>query len=129
MNKLYTIIRIVLGGMMIGSGIMMLVLGGFPTEYGNAVAAQYMNTLVDMKYFVPLLAIVKILCGLSFATKRFMSMGLVIFASISLNMVLFHIFLEPVTGIPAYLIFAMNIYLMVKHLPHYKALLQSKQLA
>lgn len=126
MNILYTIIRFILGIMMIGSGIFMLVIGGFPTEYDNEIAQQYMNAMEKTGYFVPLLAIVKIICGLSFVTKRFMPLTLVIFMSILLNMVLFHLVLEPFTGVPAYIIFMMNVFLMVKHLPDYQHLLQAK---
>lgn len=125
-NILYTIIRLLLGVMMIGSGIMMLVSGGFPTEYDNANATLYMNAMEETGYFVPFLAIVKIICGLAFVTNRFVPLALIIFMSLSLNMVVFHLFLEPFTGVPAYLIFAMNVYLMVKHLPDYRNLLQAK---
>lgn len=53
-----------------------------------------------------------------------MPLALIIFMSISINMVLFHLFLEPFTGFPAYFIFIMNVFLMVKHLPDYRHLLQ-----
>ena len=125
-NVLYTIIRIVLGLMMMGSGAMMLVMGEFPTEYNNATATLYMNAMEETAYFLPFLAIVKIICGLAFVTKRFVPLALLIFMSLSINMVVFHLFLEPFTGVPAYLIFAMNIFLMVKHLPDYRNLLQAK---
>ncbi|ASV69656.1 DUF3185 domain-containing protein [Cytobacillus kochii] len=127
-NILYTMIRLFLGIAMIGSGAMMLVISGFPTEYENATATLYMNAMEETVYFVPFLAIVKIICGLAFVSKRFMPLALIVFISISINMVAFHLFLEPLTGVPAYFIFAMNVYLMVKHLPDYRNLLQAKRL-
>lgn len=129
MNILYTIVRFLLGLMMIGSGIFMFVAGGFPTEYENQTAQAYMNAMEATGYFVPMLAIVKIICGLSFVTKRYMPLMLIIFMSISFNMVIFHLFLEPLTGFPAYFIFLMNVVLMVKHLPDYRNLIQSKSVA
>lgn len=129
MNILYTIVRFLLGFMMIGSGIFMLVVGGFPTEYENETAQLYMNGMEATGYFVPMLAIVKIICGLSFVTKRFIPLALIIFMPLSVNMVVFHLFLEPLTGFPAYFIFLMNVVLMVKHLPDYRNLLQAKTVA
>ncbi|MER2049504.1 MAG: hypothetical protein ABTA23_14755 [Solibacillus sp.] len=126
MNKLYTIVRFLLGFMMIGSGIFMFVAGGFPTEYENETAQLYMNAMEETGFFIPMLAIVKIICGLSFVTKRFMPLALLIFMSLAVNMVVFHIFLEPFTGFPAYFIFIMTVFLMVRNLPDYRNLLQAK---
>ena len=126
MNIIYTIVRFILGFMMIGSGILMLVTGGFLTEYENETAQRYMHAMEETSYFVPMLAIVKIICGLSFVTKRLMPLALIIFMSLSLNMVMFHLFLEPLTGFPAYFIFLMNVFLMVNHLTDYRPLLRAK---
>ena len=126
MNKLYTVVRFLLGFMMIGSGIFMFVAGGFPTEYENETAQLYMNAMEETGFFIPMLAIVKIICGLSFVTKRFMPLALLIFMSLAVNMVVFHIFLEPFTGFPAYFIFIMTVFLMVRNLPDYRNLLQAK---
>ncbi|MBD7945475.1 hypothetical protein MKZ20_19800 [Psychrobacillus sp. FSL K6-2684] len=126
MNKLYTIVRFLLGFMMIGSGIFMFVAGGFTTEYENETAQLYMNAMEETGFFIPMLAIVKIICGLSFVTKRFMPLALLIFMSLAVNMVVFHIFLEPFTGFPAYFIFIMTVFLMVRNFPDYRNLLQAK---
>ena len=126
MNKIYTIARIVFGLMMIGSGLAMLILGGFPTEYENAIAQVYMNALEETGFFIPLLAIVKIVCGVAWVSNRFVPLALVIFMPVSVNMVIFHLALEPLTGVGAYVIFILNIYIMVKNLPSYKMLLKSK---
>ena len=128
MNKIYTIVRIVFGIMIIGSGAMMLFTGEFPTEYENANATIYMDALEHSGFFVPLLAITKIICGIALVSKRFIPMALVIFMPISVNMVLFHLTLEPVTGVGAYIIFIMNLFLMFKHKEDYASLLQAKSL-
>lgn len=127
-NKVPTIIRIIFGLMMIGSGIGMFVLGGFPIEYENPSADQYMVALVETGYFVPFLAVVKIVCGLAFFTNRFVPLALIIFMPVSINMVVFHISLEQITGVGAYMILAMNVYLMVKNIEAYRPLLKMKSL-
>ena len=118
------IVRIIFGVMMVGSGIGMIILGGFPIEYENASANQFMNAMVETGYFVLFLALVKIVCGLAFLTNRFLPLALIIFMPVSVNMVVFHIVLEQVTGIGAYMILAMNVYLMVKNIEAYRPLLK-----
>ncbi|MFJ7367307.1 hypothetical protein ACIQWQ_24850 [Peribacillus frigoritolerans] len=126
LNLLYNTIRIIFGLIIIGSGIGMLVLGGFPIEYENSTAKLYMDALEALGYFVPFLALVKIVSGVAFVTKRFVPLGLVIFMPVSVNMVVFHIFLEPTTGVGAYFILLMNTYLMFKHIEDYRPLLKAK---
>lgn len=125
-NLVSTIVRVIFGVMMVGSGIGMIVLGGFPIEYENATANQFMQAMVETGYFVLFLALVKIVCGIAFITNRFLPLALVIFMPVSINMVMFHIFLEPITGIGAYMVLAMNVYLMVKNIEAYRPLLKMK---
>ncbi|MFJ7737693.1 hypothetical protein ACIQ2D_15370 [Lysinibacillus sp. NPDC097287] len=120
------IVRIIFGVMMVGSGIGMIILGGFPIEYENVSANQFMIAMVDTGYFVLFLALVKIVCGIAFITNRFLPLALVIFMPVSINMVMFHIFLEPVTGVGAYMILAMNVFLMVKNIESYRPLLKMR---
>ncbi|MGE7843779.1 hypothetical protein ACQKNX_23730 [Lysinibacillus sp. NPDC093712] len=82
-----------------------------------------MNTMEPTGYFVPMLAIIKINCGLSFITKRLMPFSLIIFMSQSVDLVVFHLFLKPFTGFPANYFFLMKVVLMVKHLLDYRSLL------
>lgn len=125
-NRVVKIVRIIFGLMMIGSGIDMIVLGGFPIEYENREANQFMVARVETGYFVLFLAVVKIVCGLAFFTNRFVPLALIILMPVSINMVVFHIFLEQITGVGAYMILAMNVYLMVKNIEAYRPLLKMK---
>ncbi|MGE7024351.1 hypothetical protein [Solibacillus cecembensis] len=109
--------------------IFIFVAGGFPTEHENETAQYCMNTMEATGYLIPMLAIVKIICRLSFIAKRLMPFSLIIFMSLSVNLVMFHLFLEPFTGFPSNFIFLMNVVLMVKHLLDYRNLLQAKKVA
>ncbi|MEK4424650.1 hypothetical protein [Solibacillus sp. FSL K6-1523] len=122
----YKIVRIIFGVMMVGSGIGMIILGGFPIEYENIAANQYMTALVDTGYFVLFLALVKIVCGIAFITNRYLPLALIIFMPVSVNMVVFHIFLEQLTGFGAYFILIMNTYLMFKNIDAYRPLLKMR---
>lgn len=124
--KIYTILRIVFGLMITGSGIGMLFGLTADMEYPSASANDFMNALEATGYFMPFLAIVKISCGLALTFNRFAKVALVIFMPVSINMVMFHIFLEFASGIPAYVILALNTYLLFKNLDDYRSMLKIK---
>lgn len=124
--KIYTILRIVFGLMITGSGIGMLFGLTADMEYPSASANDFMNALEATGYFMPFLAIVKIACGLALIFNRFAKVALVIFMPVSINMVMFHIFLEFASGIPAYVILALNTYLLFKNLDDYRSMLKIK---
>lgn len=61
-----------------------------------------------------------------FLIKRLMPFSLIIFMSLSVNLVMFHLFLELFTGFSANSLFLMKVVLMVKHLLIYRSLLHAK---
>jgi putative oxidoreductase len=62
-------------------------------------AGEFMGGLMKAGYFFPLLKATEVVCGILFLTNRFAALAAVIIAPISLNILLFHVFLEP-TGSP-----------------------------
>ncbi|KAB2331712.1 DUF3185 domain-containing protein [Bacillus mesophilum] len=124
-GKIYTIIRFIFGFMIAGSGAAMLFMGGAPVEYESEAANAFLKAFEDTNYFIPFLSIVKIACGVALLTNRFVPLALVIFIPVSVNMAFFHFFLEFISGVPAYLILAMNIYLLFKNVDVYKPMLKS----
>jgi len=54
-----------------------------------------------------------------------MPFSLIIFMSLSVNLVMFHLFLEPFTGFSANSLFLMKVVLMEKHLLIYRSLLHA----
>ncbi|ARB76943.1 MULTISPECIES: DoxX family membrane protein [Staphylococcus] len=125
-SKLEKSIRIIFGILIIGSGLAML-FGLIPTDmYQSQPANHFMQAMYDTGYFYPFLAIVKIVCGLCIVTNRYSYVALIIFMPVAINMVMFHLFLAPAEGLPAYLILAMNVYLMVHRLPVYRLILRKK---
>lgn len=125
-NKFYTIARIIFGFMITGSGIAMLLGLTANMEYPNASANNFLNAFEAAGYFMPFLGIVKIICGLALIFNRFAKLALVIFMPVSINMTMFHIFLEFAAGIPAYVILALNTYLLFKNLDDYRSMLTIK---
>ncbi|MDM5221062.1 hypothetical protein QUF86_10065 [Peribacillus sp. NJ11] len=129
MNKtrlIYNILRIVLGGIITSSGIAVLLLGGAPIEYASIPANEFMKALEDTGYFMEFLSIVKIICGIALLSNRFVPLALVIFMPVSVNMAMFHIFLEFSSGIAAYAILAINTILLFMNIEEYRSLLKMK---
>lgn len=126
-DKVYTIIRIIFGFMIIGSGIAMLFGLTDNMNYTSEGATDLWGAFKAAGYFLPFLAIVKIVCGLAILLNRFAKVALVIFMPVSIHMVLFHIaFLEIASGVPAYMILAINTYLLFKNLDSYRSMLTMK---
>ncbi len=124
--KIYNILRVVLGLIIIGSGIAMLLGLTANMKYPSAGANDFMRALENTGYFMPFLAIVKIVCGIALISNRFTKLALVIFMPVSINMTMFHIFLELSSGIPAYIILALNTYLLFMNIEYYRSMLKVK---
>ncbi|KEQ22111.1 DoxX family membrane protein [Paenibacillus tyrfis] len=122
-SKIYTVIRIIFGLMIVGSGFGMLF--GLTTnmEYPSASANAFMAAMNAAGYFFPFVAVVKIVCGLAILFNRYARAALVIFMPVSVNMTMFHISLDVTSGIPAYLILALNTYLLFKNIEGYRSML------
>lgn len=126
-SRLYTILRVVFGLIIIGSGTAMILgLTDDMMTYSNVSAIEFMDGLKAAGYFMPFLGIVKVLCGLAIVFNRYAKVALVIFMPVSINMTLFHIFLEFASGIPAYVILALNTYLLIKNFDSYRSMLKVK---
>jgi uncharacterized membrane protein YphA (DoxX/SURF4 family) len=77
-------------------------------------------------YFLPLLKVTELLCGIAFVTGRFVPLATVVIAPIIINIFLFHLFLDR-TGLPVavFLVFA-NIFVAYYYRNSYAGLLRAK---
>ena len=86
--------RILLGGMFVFSG-----LNGFfnfmPMEPPQGAAGQFMGGLAATGYFFPLLKGTETLVGVALLAGRFVPLALTVLAPIMVNIVGFHLFVEP----------------------------------
>jgi uncharacterized membrane protein YphA (DoxX/SURF4 family) len=93
-SKLTLVARVILGGAMVVFG-----LNGFlqfiPMPTPPAPAMDFLSALGRTGYFFPFLKISEIVAGAMVLTGVYLPLGLLILAPILLNIVLFHIFLEP----------------------------------
>lgn len=122
MNSMFTkIARIVLG-------LMLLVFGAnkflhfIPMEAPTGSAGEFMNSLGATGYIFPVVGILEVMIGAMLLLKKWVAFALILLAPISINILLFHMFLD-IPGISiALLIVVINTILIYKHWQQYKPL-------
>ena len=125
-KKVYHVLRIILGLIITASGAGVLFeLMPMPAFSSNS-ANEFMKSLEATGYFMPFLSIVKIACGLALVSNRFVNLALVIFMPVSINMMMFHIFLDITSIMGALMIFGINVYLLIYYFKDYRAILKIK---
>jgi uncharacterized membrane protein YphA (DoxX/SURF4 family) len=124
-TKIALIARIILGLLLLAAGIMSLFSLAEPMQYPEP-ANKFMTALIETGYMMFIVGVLKILVGVSLLINRFVLLSLVVFAPISINMVLFHLFLDIKSILPALVIGFLNVYLLFNYLESYKPLLKAK---
>ena len=122
MNSMFTkIARIVLG-------LLLLVFGAnkflhfIPMDAPTGSAGEFMNSLGATGYIFPVVGILEVMIGAMLLLKKWVAFALILLAPISINILLFHMFLD-IPGISiALLIVVINTILIYKHWQQYKPL-------
>lgn len=124
MNSMFTkIVRIVLGIMLVLFGANKF-FGFIPLPELPEKAASFMTSLGATGYVLKTVGVLEILIGVMLLLKKWVAFALTLLAPISINILLFHVFLD-VTGIGgAILVTVLNGILIYKHWPQYKSLFQ-----
>ena len=122
MNSMFTkIARIVLG-------LMLLVFGAnkflhfIPMEAPTGSAGEFMNSLGATGYIFPVVGILEVIIGAMLLLKKWVAFALILLAPISINILLFHLFLDIPGLLFALLIVVINSILIFKHWQQYKPL-------
>jgi putative oxidoreductase len=124
MNSQFTkIVRLLLGFILIVFGLNKLVPEAFiPLPELPEKAGAFMTSLGATGYVLKTVGIIEILIGILLLLKKWVAFALIVMVPISLNIVLFHLFLD-VSGIGgALLVASLNGILIYKHWPQYKSL-------
>jgi len=124
MNSQFTkIVRLLLGFILIVFGLNKLVPEPFiPLPELPVKAGDFMTSLGATGYVLKTIGIIKILIGILLLMKKWVAFALIVMVPISLNILLFHLFLD-VSGIGgALLVASLNGILIYKHWEHYKSL-------
>jgi hypothetical protein len=109
-------------------GIMLVVFGAnklhafLPMPAPTGPAADFMSSLGATGYIFPVLGVLEVAIGLMLLFKKWVPFAIIVLAPISVNILLFHLFLE-IPGIAIALLVAIfNAILIYKHWRLYKPL-------
>ncbi len=122
MNSMFTkIVRIALGLALVVFGANKF-LHFIPLEPPTGAAGEFMNSLGATGYIFPIVGVLEVIIGIMLLLKKWVAFGLILLAPISINIVLFHVFLD-IPGSPfALVILIFNAILIFKHWTQYKPL-------
>lgn len=122
MNSMFTkIVRIALGLALVVFGANKL-FHFIPMETPTGSAGDFMNSLGATGYIFPVLGVLEIIIGALLLLKKWVAFALILLAPISINILLFHLFLG-ISGLPiAIIILLFNTILIYKHWQQYKPL-------
>lgn len=124
-KKITMIARIVFGTVLLVAGITSL-FGLMPPMQYPEPADKFMISLLDTGYMMVIVSVLKVLVGVSMLINRFLPLALIVFTPISVNMLLFHAFLDIKSILPALVIGFLNVYLLFAYIESYKPLLKAK---
>jgi len=124
MNSQFTLlVRIALGITLIVFGSNM-VHPFIPLPPPTGQAADFMNSLGATGYIFPVVGVLEILIGVLLLLKKWVAFALILLVPISLNILLFHLFLD-IPGVSlALLVVLFNAILIYKHWKQYTPLFQ-----
>jgi uncharacterized membrane protein YphA (DoxX/SURF4 family) len=109
-------------------GIMLVVFGAnkflhfIPMESPTGSAGDFMNSLGATGYIFPVVGVLEVLIGAMLLLKKWVAFALILLAPISINILLFHLFLDIPGVAVALLVTIFNVILIYKHWQQYKPL-------
>ncbi|HET8803076.1 MAG TPA: DoxX protein [Aequorivita sp.] len=124
MNSTFTkILRIILGLGLLFFGLSKLIdFNIMPTHIYTGEAAIFIDSLSDTGYILKVIGIFEILIGLLLLFNKWVPFALLLLAPISVNILLFHLFLDIPGLIVALVVVVLNAILIYKHWKVYRPL-------
>ena len=118
-RKLVRAVQIIFGLYLAFLGLIGYIVS-LPAPDYNEAGMAFLGALFNTGYMFHLMSIIFVLSGLMFIFNRFSAFGAVLLAPISVNIALFHIFLDFTGWWMALIVIILNIYLGLIHWPRYK---------
>ncbi|GIV57353.1 MAG: hypothetical protein KatS3mg042_0266 [Rhodothermaceae bacterium] len=123
--KAITAARYVLGLMLVVFG-----LNGFlqflPMPTPPEAAGRFLGAMIETGYLLPLVKLVELTVGVLLLANRFVPLALVLLAPVSVNIIAFHLFLDPAGIAAGAVVFVLNVFLLFAYKPVYEPMLQAK---
>ncbi len=122
MNSKFTmIVRILLGALLVIFGANKL-FHFIPLEAPTGAAGEFMSSLGATGYIFPVVGILEVFIGAMLLIKKWVPFVIILLAPISINILLFHLFLDIPGVIVAFSIVIFNAILIYKHWDLYRPL-------
>ncbi|OYQ45216.1 DoxX protein [Flavobacterium cyanobacteriorum] len=122
MNSQFTkIVRILLGLILVVFGVNKLY-PFIPLPEPSPAAADFIHSLHATGYVLVIIALFEIVIGLLLLIKKWVPFALLLLLPLSLNILLFHLFLDVPSIGTAILVVALNVILLYKHRQKYTPL-------
>lgn len=122
MNSKFTaIVRLLLGILLVVFGSNKF-LNFIPMEAPTGGAADFMNSLNTTGYIFPVVGVLEVFIGLLLLIKKWVPFAVILLAPISINILLFHLFLDIPGVSVALLVTVLNAILIYKHWRLYRPL-------
>ena len=96
-----------------------------PAPEMNEAAGSFMGALVGTGYFMIVVKLVELVSGLMILTGRFLPLGLILLAPVSVSILLFHTFLDQAGLGMAIFIVAMQLFLALSYRDSFSGVLQA----
>ena len=96
-----------------------------PTPEMNEAAGSFMGALMGTGYFMMVVKLVELTSGLMILSGRFLPLGLILLAPVSVNILLFHSFLDPAGLGMAIFVIVMQLFLAWSYRDSYSGVLQA----
>ena len=87
-------------------------------------AARFLQALGEAGYVFPMLYGVEIIIGVLLLLNRYTPLALLAFSPIALNILLYHLVLDPIGGVVGYLTVLIEILLLMAYSRYYRSLLR-----
>ncbi len=122
MNSQFTkIVRILLGIVLVVFGANKF-LHFIPMESPTGAAGDFLNSLNTTGYIFPIVGILEVIIGGLLLLKKWVPFALILLAPISINILLFHLFLDIPGIIVSIVVVVFNSILIYKNWPQFRPL-------
>ncbi len=124
-TKIDLIFRILLGVILLIFGLNNFI-QFMPMPEPPESAGKLLWAFAESGYIFPMIGVVKIVVGLLLLINRYVALSLLLLAPFSVNIILFHLVLDPKGIAAALIVTALNIYLLFVNKVKYDAVLKAK---
>jgi len=122
-GQLSTVVRYILGIAMAFFGINGFLQFMTPPEM-TAAANAFMGAMINTGYLFQLTNVIFIVVAILLLSNKYVPLALTLLFPVMLNVVFFHLFLDPLAGVMGYLVFIMNVYLIAVYESNFRPLLK-----